>query len=522
MKDENERDGCTVTIPNSTKTELFIGQKEKFKKEAKRMFSIKNEHIIGVHDLFEENGTAYYVMDYVDGENLAERLKRTGLPMSEQEVRDILPQVLDALKSVHDAGVWHLDLKPANIMIDKSGNIKLFDFGASKQMNTLERGATATTAVCYTNGYAPQEQMEQNYDKFGPWTDIYALGATLYNLLTNKRPPLPSDIDEDCSEDKHEALPFPESVGDIRHLVLKMMKTNRSLRPKSISEVSAMLESHSEYAEKTDEKPLERKEESKVSEETVIAVSQSEETVVEPKAHQDYKSEIKYEASPEDRKEKVFGSEKTEKRNSILRIDYLVHPIPSLWIIIISFFFIVLELFPLVNDMFFSIGGINLDHIFTCKSVNYIIMAVLLLSLYRGLRKLDKYIPWLIIGQIGMCLLRALCIFSYSGNGYNLVGKYASFELLDFIDFMSVELYYAICVVSFVIGFFLTWSYAGKISRLGIVFILFSMFGLYYCFDNFINTDFWNSYLFFILGDLLWIGGMAWFLTRKPEKQNYV
>ena len=78
MKDENDRDGSSVTMPNATKQELFHGQMEKFKKEAKRMFAIKNEHIVGVQDLFEENGTAYYVMDYVDGENLAERLKRTG------------------------------------------------------------------------------------------------------------------------------------------------------------------------------------------------------------------------------------------------------------------------------------------------------------------------------------------------------------------------------------------------------------------------------------------------------------
>ena len=147
MKDENERDGSSVTMPNSTKTDLFVGQMDKFKKEAKRMFSIKNEHIIGVSDLFEENGTAYYVMDYVDGENLAQRMKRTGKPLSEQEVRDILPQVLDALKSVHDAGIWHLDLKPANIMVDKAGNVKLIDFGASKQMNAQKGGATTSTAI---------------------------------------------------------------------------------------------------------------------------------------------------------------------------------------------------------------------------------------------------------------------------------------------------------------------------------------------------------------------------------------
>ena len=235
MKDENDRDGSSVTMPNTTKQELFHGQMEKFKKEAKRMFAIKNEHIVGVQDLFEENGTAYYVMDYVDGENLAERLKRTGKPMTEQEVRDILPQILDALKSIHDAGIWHLDLKPANILINKSGLVKLIDFGASKQLNAQKGGATTSTAISYTNGYAPREQMEQNYEKFGPWTDIYALGATLYNLLTNNKPPLPSDIDDDVTTDKHVALPLPSMVSEnMKNLILWLMQTNRIQRPQSI------------------------------------------------------------------------------------------------------------------------------------------------------------------------------------------------------------------------------------------------------------------------------------------------
>ena len=238
MKDEKNRDGSQVTIPNTTKQDLFHGQKEKFKKEAKRMFSIKNEHIVSVHDLFEENGTAYYVMDYVDGENLAQRQKRTGKPMSEKMVKKILPQILDALQAVHNMNIWHLDLKPANILLDKAGNIKLIDFGASKQLNKDKGGATFSTAISYTDGYAPREQMEQNYDKFGPWTDIYALGGTLYTLLTKKRPPLPTDIDDDMSEDKHLALPMPANVSkSMRKLVLQMMNTNRLMRPQKVNEI---------------------------------------------------------------------------------------------------------------------------------------------------------------------------------------------------------------------------------------------------------------------------------------------
>ena len=239
MKGVTQRDDnqTTVSVSNSENTNSFLEQKEKFKKEARRIRQLNNPHIVRVHDLFEENGTAYYVMDYVDGENLAGRLKRTGKPMTENEVNQILPQILDALKSIHNAGIWHLDLKPANIMVDKAGNVKLIDFGASKQLNAQKGGATTSTAISYTNGYAPREQMEQNYDKFGPWTDIYALGATLYNLLTNNKPPLPTDIDDDMSEDKHNALPFPESVGGMKYLVLQMMKTNRLQRPQSIDAI---------------------------------------------------------------------------------------------------------------------------------------------------------------------------------------------------------------------------------------------------------------------------------------------
>lgn len=247
MQGINDRDDATgsITVSLERNKSLFEEQLEKFKKEALRIRKLDNPHIVKVHDLFEENGTAYYVMEYVDGENLAERLKRKERPMTEQEVRGILPQILDALKSVHDAGIWHLDLKPANIMLTKEGKVKLIDFGASKQLNAQKVGATTSTAISYTNGYAPREQMEQNYDKFGPWTDIYALGATLYNLLTNKRPPLPTDIDDDLTEDKQEVLPIPLNIGcTLKKLVLWMMNTNLRHRPQKVEVIFSFINSY--------------------------------------------------------------------------------------------------------------------------------------------------------------------------------------------------------------------------------------------------------------------------------------
>ena len=273
QRDENQ---TTVSVSNSENTNSFFEQREKFKKEARRIRQLHNEHIVAVHDLFEENGTAYYVMDFVDGENLAELLKRTGRPMTESEVSQILPQVLDALKAVHDAGFCHLDIKPSNIMLEKRGKVKLIDFGASKQLGTNGTLTTnAPTAFAQTPGYAPREQMEQNLDKIGPWTDIYALGATLFNLLTNKRPPLPSDIDDDMSEDKHIALPFPESVGAIKFLVLQLMKTNRLQRPQSIDAIISAEKTIKEESKQTPKSSTTTQTSSAYDEATIIAESKS-------------------------------------------------------------------------------------------------------------------------------------------------------------------------------------------------------------------------------------------------------
>ena len=239
MKGVTERNDTTsmVSVSNADNVQQFEEQREKFKKEARRLRKLKNEHIVKVHDLFEENGTAYYVMDFIDGESLAEKMKKTGQPFTEAEVRSILSQILEALKEVHQNEIWHLDLKPGNIMIDKSGNAYLIDFGASKQLRA-NGSITTSTALCYTPGYAPNEQIGQMYDRFGPWTDIYALGATVYNLLTNKKPPMAIDIEED-EEDAYE---FPIGVcDDMRNLVVWMMQPQRKMRPQSIDEIMNMI-----------------------------------------------------------------------------------------------------------------------------------------------------------------------------------------------------------------------------------------------------------------------------------------
>ena len=241
-----QRDGnsITISVSNAENTNSFEQQREKFKKEARRLRSLSNPHIVKVYDLFEENGTAYYVMDYVDGENLSARLKRTNAPLAESEVRNYLNQILDGLEAIHNEGMFHLDIKPANIMVDNHDVVKLIDFGASKQQSTVG-GATMSTGISYTNGYAPSEQMAQSYDKFGPWTDFYALGATMYKLLTNQDPPSVSDLSEDETEDKHLALPMPNVSGEMKKLVVWMMQVNRLKRPKNVGEIRRILQQSS-------------------------------------------------------------------------------------------------------------------------------------------------------------------------------------------------------------------------------------------------------------------------------------
>lgn len=249
---QRDGDSTTISVSNAENTNSFTQQRDKFKKEARRLRTLNNPHIVKVYDLFEENGTAYYVMDYVDGENLSTRLKRINTPLPESEVLNYLSQILDGLEAIHNEGMLHLDLKPANIMVDKQGNVKLIDFGASKQQSTAG-GATASTGISYTNGYAPSEQMAQSFDKFGAWTDFYALGATLFKLLTNQDPPSVTDLSEDETEDKHLALPMPNVSEEMKKLVVWMMQVNRLKRPKNVGEIRGFLQQTSSVISNNEE-----------------------------------------------------------------------------------------------------------------------------------------------------------------------------------------------------------------------------------------------------------------------------
>ena len=224
----NDRLGSSVIVPNIRNKQMFEQQITKFKKEAKRIMSLHNEHIVPVYDLFDENDTAYYVMEYVEGESLADKMNAMGHSFSIDEVQNIFPQILDALTEIHSHQILHLDIKPGNIMIDSNGLVKLIDFGASKQLTSEE---TALTGFYFTRGYAPSEQTGMHFNKLGPWTDIYAVGATMYNLLTSKSP---SQFDiEDFNPNE-----IPEDDLGLMYLLIDwMMQPKRQDRPQQAVDV---------------------------------------------------------------------------------------------------------------------------------------------------------------------------------------------------------------------------------------------------------------------------------------------
>lgn len=239
MKDINLRNGTQVTVSIPDNRATFESQREKFKKEAQRLWDLSDRHIVKVYDWFEENGTVYFVMDLIDGQSLADIIKSKGA-FDEQTAMNIFRQMLEALSVVHgqDEPMFHLDIKPANIMLDKRGNAYLIDFGSSKQIDKKNSNSTST-AFTYTPGYAPPEVIDGNKSRIGPWSDLYELGATLYHILTGHQPPIVSEIQEFGEK----AFSFPNGISDdTRKLILWLMALSRANRPKSVAEVMHYIE----------------------------------------------------------------------------------------------------------------------------------------------------------------------------------------------------------------------------------------------------------------------------------------
>ena len=239
-RDENT---SHITVATQSNKELVDKLRKKFIEEAKAIFKMNHPNIVKVHDIFEENDTAYYVMDYIDGKSLGDIVKQRG-PLPEAEAVGYIRQVADALKYVHSLNRLHLDIKPGNVMVDATGHAMLIDFGASKHYDMESGENTSTLMGVNTKGYAPVEQSTQSFTKFSPATDIYALGATLYKMLTGITPP-----DANLLMAKEETLaPLPSCISKSTHnAVLKAMTLIRADRPQTIDVFLGLLDSKAVY-----------------------------------------------------------------------------------------------------------------------------------------------------------------------------------------------------------------------------------------------------------------------------------
>lgn len=186
-----------LTVPTVSNVEFVERFKDKFLKEARHIAQLKHPNIVNIIDVFEENGTAYYVMDFIEGGSLVEKVQREG-SLPENVAKRYILQIADALNYIHQRYMNHLDVKPGNIMLSRNDNAILIDFGLSKQYDSQTGHQTSTTPVGISHGYAPMEQYKEGgVSEFSPETDIYSLGATLYYLLTGARPPVSQEINED-------------------------------------------------------------------------------------------------------------------------------------------------------------------------------------------------------------------------------------------------------------------------------------------------------------------------------------
>ncbi len=181
-----ERKQDSYVLPKTgTDGEMYRWGLTRFIEEARILAKFKHHNIVRVHSVFEENNTAYMVMEYEHGNNL-DLMLRTPQYQTEERLVELFDAILSGLGQVHDHNIIHRDIKPANIYIREDGSPVLLDFGSARQ-HVADKSQNMTRIL--TKGYAPYEQMDDTgAARQGPWTDIYAIGATLYYAISRKLP----------------------------------------------------------------------------------------------------------------------------------------------------------------------------------------------------------------------------------------------------------------------------------------------------------------------------------------------
>lgn len=255
-KEYCDREGNTshITIGTQSNSEFVTKLRNKFIKEAQNIAKLSHANIIQIQDIFEENNTAYYVMEYIEGASLEEIVTKQGALTPARAVKYI-EAIAGALRHMHNSKMMHLDVKPANIMIRTKDDCPiLIDFGLSKGY-TAQGGQTTTTPHGISQGYSPFEQYDSDgVSKFSPQTDIYSLAATLYKLITGTTPP------EATKRAENSGLAFPDTVSDsLRKMIETCMAFKKSDRPTDMDKMLDIMATVSTDApSKKREKPADK------------------------------------------------------------------------------------------------------------------------------------------------------------------------------------------------------------------------------------------------------------------------
>lgn len=230
-----------ITAFSGEKERIFLHGLQRFQEEARLLMRFTGyDGIVSIYDVLEANGTAYIVMEYLEGVTLGQRLKREG-PMGEDALLSCMIPMLLSLKFVHQQGYIHRDISPDNIMCLPDGTVKLLDFGAARYAVMEE---SQSLSVIIKQGFAPIEQY-QSHGAQGTWTDVYAVGATMYNALTGVTP------QESLERLANDTLKAPSQMGaavtpPVESAVMTALNLRGEDRPKDIDAFLAILTGHEE------------------------------------------------------------------------------------------------------------------------------------------------------------------------------------------------------------------------------------------------------------------------------------
>jgi len=241
----NNTYSTVVQASMGTHAETFAKNREKFLQEARVLAKFANEDgIVGIRDFFQENNTAYIVMDFLSGGTMRDYLNRVG-NLTWEQTHSILRPILVSLGNVHAHNIIHRDISPDNIMMTGDGKVKLLDFGAAREISKTD---IKSLSVILKPGYAPEEQYRSKGQQ-GPWTDIYALCATMYRCMTGE---VPDDSMERMYNDQLKS-PYERGVCPIAisNVLMKGLSVRQVSRYQSIEELCADIE----LAEKDPDNP---------------------------------------------------------------------------------------------------------------------------------------------------------------------------------------------------------------------------------------------------------------------------